>query len=233
MKSSDELFYFVAGITLGVIAALLITPYSGEETRQYLRERVDEGRERAGDVIKLLMLVNDVSLRNVIPAELAKGFGFFHGKPWTAFSPVAVTPDELGRAWDGAKVNLPLLSSVNGAPFGRPNAGVDNTFDFPALIAHAAKTRPPSSGAPGSMLNRAKITFVEPSQASAAVARPEPVVSQTMPAAPIEMAPIVLLTAGPASATDSSARQVCGRPSSSAMPPKSHSVIRRTRMPRR
>jgi fumarylacetoacetate (FAA) hydrolase len=103
-------------------------------------------RERAGEAIRLLMLVNDVSLRNLIPAELAKGFGFFHGKPWTAFSPVAVTPDELGRAWDGAKVNLPLLSAVNGAPFGRPNAGVDNTFDFPALIAHAAKTRPLGAG---------------------------------------------------------------------------------------
>jgi fumarylacetoacetate (FAA) hydrolase len=104
------------------------------------------GRARAGEAIRLLMLVNDVSLRNVIPAELAKGFGFFHGKPWTAFSPVAVTPDELGRAWDGAKVNLPLLSSVNGALFGRPNAGVDNTFDFPALIAHAARTRPLGAG---------------------------------------------------------------------------------------
>jgi fumarylacetoacetate (FAA) hydrolase len=102
--------------------------------------------ERAREAIRLLMLVNDVSLRNLIPAELAKGFGFFHGKPWTAFSPVAVTPDELGRAWDGAKVNLPLLSAVNGAPFGRPNAGVDNTFDFPALIAHAAKTRPLGAG---------------------------------------------------------------------------------------
>jgi fumarylacetoacetate (FAA) hydrolase len=103
-------------------------------------------RARASEAIRLLMLDNDVSLRNLIPAELAKGFGFFHGKPWTAFSPVAVTPDELGRAWDGAKVNLPLLSSVNGAPFGRPNAGVDNTFDFPALIAHAAKTRPLGAG---------------------------------------------------------------------------------------
>ena len=99
-------------------------------------------REKAAQHIKLLMLVNDVSLRNVIPPELNKGFGFFHGKPWTAFSPVAVTPDELGSAWDGGKVNLPLLSAINGKPFGRPNAGVDNTFDFPALIAHAAKTRP-------------------------------------------------------------------------------------------
>jgi fumarylacetoacetate (FAA) hydrolase len=103
-------------------------------------------REEAARAIKLLMLVNDVSLRNLIPAELAKGFGFFQGKPWTAFSPVAVTTDELAAAWDGAKVNLPLLSSVNGAPFGRPNTGVDNTFDFPALIVHAAKTRPLGAG---------------------------------------------------------------------------------------
>jgi len=103
-------------------------------------------REKAAPYIKLLMLVNDVSLRNVIPAELNKGFGFFHGKPWTTFSPVAVTPDELGPAWDGGKVNLPLLSSINGKPFGRPNAGVDNTFDFPSLIAHAAKTRPLGAG---------------------------------------------------------------------------------------
>lgn len=96
--------------------------------------------------IRLLMLVNDVSLRNLIPAELAKGFGFLQSKGRTAFSPVAVTPDELGPAWDGAKVNLPLCSYVNGMPFGRPNAGVDMTFDFPALIAHAAKTRPVAAG---------------------------------------------------------------------------------------
>ncbi len=99
----------------------------------------------AGSHIALLMLVNDVSLRNLIPAELAKGFGFLHGKPSSAFSPVAVTPDELGRAWDG-KVHLPLLSHVNGAPFGRPDAGHDMTFDFPVLIAHAAKTRPLGAG---------------------------------------------------------------------------------------
>jgi fumarylacetoacetate (FAA) hydrolase len=96
--------------------------------------------------IALMMLVNDVSLRNLIPAELAKGFGFFHGKPSTAFSPVAVTPDELGSAWDGAKVSLPVLSHLNGELFGRPNAGVDMTFDFPTLVAHAAKTRPLCAG---------------------------------------------------------------------------------------
>lgn len=91
--------------------------------------------------IKLLMLVNDVSLRNLIPAELAKGFGFFQSKPASAFSPVAVTPDELGQAWFGGKVNLPLRVSLNGELFGRPNAGEDMTFSFPQLIAHAAKTR--------------------------------------------------------------------------------------------
>jgi fumarylacetoacetate (FAA) hydrolase len=87
------------------------------------------------------MLVNDVSLRNLIPGELAKGFGFFHGKPSTAFSPVAVTPDELGSAWDGGRVHLPLMASINGRLLGRPNAGQDMTFSFPALIAHAARTR--------------------------------------------------------------------------------------------
>jgi fumarylacetoacetate (FAA) hydrolase len=91
--------------------------------------------------IQLVMLVNDVSLRNLIPPELAKGFGFFHGKPHTAFSPVAVTPDELDGAWDGARVHLPLVTRLNGQLFGRPNAGVDMVFDFPTLISHAAHTR--------------------------------------------------------------------------------------------
>jgi fumarylacetoacetate (FAA) hydrolase len=91
--------------------------------------------------IQLLVLVNDWSLRNLIPGELAKGFGFYQSKPATAFSPVAVTPDELGDAWRDARVHLPLLVQVNGEPFGRPNAGVDMTFDFGQLIAHAAKTR--------------------------------------------------------------------------------------------
>ncbi len=103
--------------------------------------------KEAASAIRLLMLVNDVSLRNLIPAELAKGFGFLQGKAPTAFSPVAVTPDELGQAWDGGKVSLPLLSSINGKPFGRPNAGADCTFDFPTLIAHAVKTRPLAAGA--------------------------------------------------------------------------------------
>lgn len=97
--------------------------------------------------IKLLMLVNDWSLRNLIPGELAKGFGFYQSKPATAFSPVAVTPDELGDAWRDAKVHLPLLVGLNGKPFGRPNAGVDMTFDFGQLIAHVTKTRRLGAGA--------------------------------------------------------------------------------------
>ncbi len=91
--------------------------------------------------IQLVMLVNDWSLRNLIPGELAKGFGFYQSKPATSFSPVAVTPDELGDSWAGARAHLPLVVHLNGAPFGRPNAGVDMTFDFGQLIAHAAKTR--------------------------------------------------------------------------------------------
>jgi fumarylacetoacetate (FAA) hydrolase len=96
---------------------------------------------RAGAHIRLLLLVNDWSLRNLIPAELAKGFGFYQSKPATSFSPVAVTPDELGGHWDGGKVNLPLVSHVNGQLLGRPEAGVDMTFTFPQLIEHVARTR--------------------------------------------------------------------------------------------
>ena len=96
--------------------------------------------------IKLLMLVNDVSLRNLIPGELAKGFGFFQSKPASAFSPVAVTPDELGAAWRGAKVHLPLTVALNGERFGAPDAGTDMTFSFAQLIEHAAKTRALSAG---------------------------------------------------------------------------------------
>jgi len=99
------------------------------------------GPEIARSAIRLVMLVNDVSLRGLIPQELAKGFGFFQSKPASAFSPVAVTPDELGEAWDGGKLHLPLLVTLNGKPFGKANAGVDMTFDFGQLIAHAAKTR--------------------------------------------------------------------------------------------
>jgi fumarylacetoacetate (FAA) hydrolase len=100
----------------------------------------------AAAAIRLLMLVNDVSLRNLIPSELAKGFGFFQGKPASAFSPVAATPDELGDAWRGGKLHRPLLTFINGAPLGRPDAGVDMTFDFPTLIAHAARTRELEAG---------------------------------------------------------------------------------------
>lgn len=96
--------------------------------------------------IKLVMLVNDWSLRNLIPAELAKGFGFYQSKPATAFSPVAVTADELGSAWDGGKINLPLTIHINGKLFGRPEAGVDMTFDFPRLIEHITKTRNAGAG---------------------------------------------------------------------------------------
>jgi fumarylacetoacetate (FAA) hydrolase len=97
--------------------------------------------EQAAGYIRLLGLVNDVSLRNLIPGELAKQFGFYQSKPWTSFSPVLVTPDELGEAWDGRKVHLPLHAVLNGQQIGAPNAGVDMTFDFPTLIAHCAKSR--------------------------------------------------------------------------------------------
>ncbi len=100
----------------------------------------------AGRHIRLLMLVNDVSLRNLIPAELAKGFGFLQSKPASGFSPVAATADELGDAWHDWKVHLPLVSQFNGALFGHPNAGVDMTFDFATLIAHVARTRELEAG---------------------------------------------------------------------------------------
>lgn len=103
--------------------------------------------EKAGDHIKLFMLVNDVSLRNLIPGELGKGFGFFQSKPSSAFSPVAVTPDELGDAWKDGKVHLPLHTTMNDKKIGSPNAGIDMTFNFPKLISHAAKSRPLSAGA--------------------------------------------------------------------------------------
>jgi fumarylacetoacetate (FAA) hydrolase len=102
--------------------------------------------EDAAAHIQLIGLVNDVSLRNLIPNELAKGFGFLQSKPRSALSPVFVTPDELGDAWQGSKVHLPLLTHINGAWFGAPEAGVDMQFDFAQLVAHAAKTRPLSAG---------------------------------------------------------------------------------------
>ena len=103
--------------------------------------------EDAGSHIKLLMLVNDVSLRGLIPGELGKGFGFFQSKPSSAFSPVCVTPDELGDAWAKNKLHLPLISHLNDSMFGKPDAGVDMTFDFAQLVAHAAKSRPLGAGA--------------------------------------------------------------------------------------
>jgi fumarylacetoacetate (FAA) hydrolase len=103
---------------------------------------VDDARA----AIRLLLLCNDVSLRNLVPDELAKGFGFVQSKPASAFSPVAVTPDALGAMWDGGRLHGALMTRLNGAEFGRPDAGVDMTFDFPTLIAHAAKTRQLAAG---------------------------------------------------------------------------------------
>jgi fumarylacetoacetate (FAA) hydrolase len=109
---------------------------------------VPMGVSRAGAAaaIRLIMLVNDVTLRNITGPELAKGFGFVQSKPPCVFTPVAVTPDELGQAFDGARIDLPLLSFINDKPFGKPITGDDMTFDFPTLIAHAARTRALSAG---------------------------------------------------------------------------------------
>ena len=104
------------------------------------------GPDVCADAIRLVVLINDVSLRNLIPAELKKGFGFLNSKPRSALSPVAVTPDELGDAWRGGKLHRPLLSSINGREFGRPEAGEDMQFAFPELVAHAARTRPLAAG---------------------------------------------------------------------------------------
>ncbi len=124
-------------------------------------------KEEAQQTICLFMLVNDVSLRNLIPDELAKGFGFFQSKPSSAFSPVAVTPDELGTAWDGSKLHLPLVTHFNGQLFGEPDAGVDMTFDFPTLIAHAAKTR---SLAAGSIIGSGTVSNYDRSKGSSCLA---------------------------------------------------------------
>jgi fumarylacetoacetate (FAA) hydrolase len=102
--------------------------------------------EDAEKHIQLLMIVNDVSLRNLIPAELAKGFGFYQSKPSSAFSPLAVTPDALGEAWSDGKLHLPLRVTLNDELIGQPNAGVDMTFNFPRLIAHVAKSRSLTAG---------------------------------------------------------------------------------------
>ncbi|WP_025915558.1 fumarylacetoacetate hydrolase family protein [Herminiimonas sp. CN] len=102
--------------------------------------------EQCAPAIRLLMLVNDVSLRNLIPGELAKGFGFFQSKPATAFSPVAITPDELGNDWSEGRVHRPLIVHINGQMFGKPDAGTDMTFSFPQLVAHVTKTREMEAG---------------------------------------------------------------------------------------
>jgi fumarylacetoacetate (FAA) hydrolase len=102
--------------------------------------------QEADSHIQLVGLINDVSLRNLIPAELAKGFGFLQSKPRSALSPVLVTPDELGEHWQDSKLSLPLHSTLNGAFFGEPEAGVDMQFNFAQLVAHAARTRPLTAG---------------------------------------------------------------------------------------
>lgn len=124
-------------------------------------------RDQAREHIKLLMLVNDWSLRNLIPAELAKGFGFYQSKPASAFSPVAVTPDELGEAWDGGKINLPLTVLINGAAFGQPEAGIDMTFDFPQLLAHITRTR---NARAGTILGSGTISNYDRTRGSACLA---------------------------------------------------------------
>lgn len=123
--------------------------------------------DEAARCIRLLMLVNDVSLRNLIPKELEKGFGFFQSKPASAFSPVAVTPDELGAHWRDGRVHLPLLVDVNGSRFGSPNAGVDMTFSFPQLIAHAARTRELEAG---SIIGSGTVSNADRSCGSACIA---------------------------------------------------------------
>ena len=121
----------------------------------------------AAQHIRLVMLCNDVSLRNLIPNELAKGFGFFQSKPASSFSPVAVTPDELGDAWRDGRVHLPLLVEVNGRPFGHPHAGTDMVFNFPQLIAHAARTR---ALAAGTIIGSGTVSNADRSVGSACIA---------------------------------------------------------------
>lgn len=129
----------VAGTDLGVDFEAEVAVVTGD---------VPQGadRERALASIRLIMLVNDVSLRGLVPAELAKGFGFLQSKPASAFSPVAVTPAVLGSAWVDGKLHLDVQAMLNGKLFGRPNAGRDMTFDFGTLIAHLARTRPLAAG---------------------------------------------------------------------------------------
>lgn len=123
--------------------------------------------EVAKNHIKLILLVNDVSLRNLIPDEIAKGFGFYQSKPASSFSPVCVTPDELATAWDDQKVHLPLMSYLNKKLFGKPNAGVDMTFDFARLISHATKTR---SLCAGSIIGSGTVSNLDRSMGSSCIA---------------------------------------------------------------
>jgi fumarylacetoacetate (FAA) hydrolase len=123
--------------------------------------------EHAGDHIRLLMLVNDVSLRNLIPAELAKGFGFFQSKPATAFSPVAATPDELGAAWDGRRVHRPLVVHWNGTQVGAAETGVDMVFDFAQLIAHLCRTR---NARAGSIVGSGTVSNKDPARGYSCIA---------------------------------------------------------------
>ena len=102
--------------------------------------------QQAAGAVRLLVLINDVSFRRLIPAELAKGFGFVNGKGANALAPVAVTPEELGEAWRDGRVHVPLVSHVNGRELGHPNAGLDATFGLFDLIAHAARTRELAAG---------------------------------------------------------------------------------------
>lgn len=124
-------------------------------------------KQDASAHIKLLMLVNDVSLRNLIPGELSKGFGFFQSKPASSFSPVAVTPDELEPYWDGQRLHLPLRSTLNGNLFGEPDAGIDMTFSFTDLIQHAAKTRELSAG---SIIGSGTVSNLDRSKGSSCLA---------------------------------------------------------------
>lgn len=123
--------------------------------------------EEAASHILLVMLVNDVSHRNLIPNELAKGFGFFQSKPASAFSPVALTLDELGSHWQNGKLHLPMISTLNGQLFGQPNAGVDMTFNFHQLIAHAAKSR---DLAAGTIIGSGTISNLDRSKGSSCIA---------------------------------------------------------------
>ncbi len=123
--------------------------------------------EAAGAHIKLVMLLNDISLRALIPDEMRKGFGFFHSKPASSFAPVAVTPGGLGAAWDGGRLHLPLHCGVNGETIGRPKAGEGMVFDFGRLIAHAARTR---SLPAGSIIGSGTVSNDDPDVGSACLA---------------------------------------------------------------